>query len=301
MPVPTSGWMNGGWNQELPQFRLLAEMLGSTESSMTSEDLQALGKSVASARTFADNVQALVGASGAASSSMRSLHERIEVIEAIEKQLGLTDPLPFMSMRGLEDPHEFRGVAIWPTGTTNWTQLRLEQIRTAYDAGARFEHIVCTHSTRVCNAPADRRHPLIKGIAEGEEPTEEELQRRLASSGVFEPGMFLFAELPSLNAKGKPLTFAEQLEHLQQSGQYDKLIGGADIYVPSTPNSLYVPLRARRALGHDNVWFSQAGARLVRNMPDYWWPSLQDVLTLPNGMIRLWVELLEAGCIKLHQ
>ena len=58
------------------------------------------------------------------------------------------------------------------------------------------------------------------------------------------------------------MSLQAQLEHLTATGQTKELIGKADLYVPSTPNSLYVPLHARRVLGHDNVWFSQAGARL---------------------------------------
>jgi hypothetical protein len=291
MHVPTDGWKNGGWNNKLPQFRLLAEMLGLSKPSYAPGDLQDLFKRVATAKLFAENVQAFLDA---ASDSKKSAADRVE---AIERKLGLTEPLPFMSMEGLAVPSEFNGVAIWPTGITNWTKLRLEQIRMAQDAGARFKHIVCLHSSRVCNAPGDRKHPLIAGIPAGQEPTEQALQYQLARSGAHDPSMFRFAELPSVNDDGRPLSLEQQLRHLQASGQYDELIGGADIYVPSTPNSLYVPLHVRRVLGHDNVWFSQAGARLVRGTPDSWWPSLQDTLTLPNGMLRLWVELLEAGCI----
>lgn len=291
MHVPSDGWINGGWNTKLPLFRLLAEMLGVTKTSISPGDLQDLFQRVATAKVFADNVQSFIAAS---TGDRRSAMERIE---AIENRLGLTEPLPFMSLRGLEVPSEFDGVAIWPTGTTNWTQLRLEQIRTAFEAGAKFRHIICLYSSRVCNAPADRRHPLIAGIPEGQEPTENDLQYQMMRRSAFHSSMFLFADLPDTNESGRPLSLEQQLRYLQASGQYDELIGGEDIYVPSTPNSLYVPLHVRRVLGHDNVWFSQAGARLVRSMPAYWWPSLQDVMTLPNGMIRLWVELLHAGCI----
>lgn len=291
MHVPTDGWTNGAWNSKLPQFRLLAAMLGVDKLSILPGDLQVLFQRVATAKAFAENVQAFIDATG---QTRQSAADRVE---AIENKLGLTEPLPFMSMRGIADPAKFNGVAIWPTGITNWTKLRLEQIRTAQDAGARFRHIVCLHSSRTCNAPADRRHPLINGIPAGQEPTEQALQYQLVNSGAHDRSLFRFAELPTLNDQDRPLSLQQQLEHLVASGQYNELIGDADIYVPSTPNSLYVPLHVRRVLGHDNVWFSQAGARLVRKMPDSWWPSLQDTLTLPNGMIRLWVELLEAGCI----
>lgn len=292
MHVPSDGWKNGSWNMKLPQFRLLAEMLGLTKRPIAPEDLQNLFKRVATAKVFAENVQAFVDAT---TESRRSVAERIE---HIEQQLGLTEPIPFMSLEGRESPADFDGVAIWPTGTTNWTRLRLEQIRTVQEAGAHIRHVVCLYSSRVCNAPADRKHPLIKGFPEGQEPTEQMVQYQLINSGAHDPSLFRIAELPSVNNDGRPLSLEQQLKHLQASGQYDELIGGADIYVPSTPNSLYVPLHTARVLGHDNVWFSQAGARLVEGQQDYWWPSLQDVMTLPNGMIRLWVELLEAGCIN---
>lgn len=291
MHVPTDGWMNGAWNTKRPQFHLLAAMLGHNEPSISLDVLQDLLRSVASAKVFAENVQAFLEA---VIDSNKSAADRLE---GIERKLGLLEPLPFMSMKGIDVPSDFDGVAIWPTGITNWTKLRLEQIQTAQDAGARFRHIVCLHSSRVCNAPADRKHPLIAGLPEGKEPTEQTLQYQLAHSGVHDLSMFRFADLPNANDDGRPLSLEQQLSHLQATGQYDELIGGADIYVPSTPNSLYVPLYIRRVLGHDNVWFSQAGARLVRGTPDSWWPSLQDVMTIPNGIIRLWVELLHAGCM----
>lgn len=290
MHVPTDAWSRGSWNNKLSQFRVLAEMLGVTTTSITPGDLQVLFRSVASAKVFADNVQAFLDA---AEVDKRSAADRIE---AIERKLGLTEVIPFMSLQGIGNPSDFDGVAIWPTGITNWTELRLEQILLAQTAGARFRRIICLHSSRICNAPADRRHPLIASTTPGQEPTEKQLQQQLIGE-VADPDLFHVVDLPDKTDQGKVLNLVQQLEFLQSSGQYDELIGGADIYVPSTPNSLYVPLRVRRALGHDNVWFSQAGARLMRTMPDYWWPGLQDVMTLPNGMIRLWVELLEAGCI----
>lgn len=288
MHVPTDRWTDGGWNARLPQFHRLAEMVGVHKTTVTQEDLQVLFKRVANARVFAESVQAFYEAATELRPGQVS-----DAIENIERKLGLTEVVPFMSLEGQADPSAFRGVAIWPTGTVNWTKLRLEQIRLAQEAGARFSHIVCLSSSRVCNAPADRRHPLIKGLLEGQEPTERALQYQLVHSGAYEPSLFRFAELPDVN----PFSLEQQLEYLWVSGQYDELIGGADIYVPSTPNSLYVPLHVRRVLGHDNVWFSQAGARPVRQMPSYWWPGYQDVNTLPQGMIRLWVELLHAGCI----
>jgi hypothetical protein len=295
LPVPTDGWINGGWNNKLPQFRLLAEMLGLNKPSISPEDLQVLFRSVSSAKLFAENVQSFLEATDG------SIEDAAKRLEGIEQKLGLLQPLPFMSLRGMADPRKFSGVAIWPAGITNWTQLRLREIRIAQEAGAKFEHIIMLGSSRVCNAPADKRHPLIANLAEngpsGLEPTERDLQQIMIGGS---PDWVLFhePELPEANADGRPLSLEQQLTHLVESGQFTDLIGERPVYVPSTPNSLYVPLHVRRVLGLDNVWFSQAGARLVRGTPDSWWPSLQDVMTIPNGIIRLWVELLHAGCIK---
>lgn len=293
MPVPTNGWNNGAWNKKVTQFYLLAEMLGLKQPSISPDDLQVLFKKVASAKVFGEAVQPFLEATGR---PRKSVAERLEAIEA---KLGLMDPLPFMSLKGVSSPRGFAGVAIWPAGITNWTELRLEQIRLAQKAGAYFERIIVLGSSRRCGAPADRRHWYINPTPEGHEPTEREVQHAWIDKD-HDRARFVEAKLPLLNDKGKPLSLEEQLLHLKESGQYDQLIGGKNIYVPSTPNSLYVPLHARRVLGHNNVWFSQSGARLVREMPDYWWPSLQDVMTTPNGIIRLWVELLHAGCIKIQ-
>lgn len=292
MPVPTNGWINGGWNKKLSQFHLLAEMLGLKKPSISPDELQDLFSKVASAKVFAESVQPFLEAVG------KPRNWVIEQLEAIEHKLGLMEPLPFMSLRGWMDPSEFSGVAIWPAGITNWTNLRFEEILKAENAGAKFERVLMLGSSRICNAPADRRHPLIRNIPEGEEPDERELQHRLVHK-LDDNSRFIKVTLPKATKEGKPLSLEAQLKYMMNSGEYDKLIGGTltNIYVPATPNSLYVPLHVRRALGHNNVWFSQAGARLAREMPDYFWPHLQDVLTTPNGIIRLWVELMHAGCI----
>lgn len=291
MPVPTDRWTDGGWNPKLPQFQRLAKMVGVDKTSYTHDDLQNLFKIIGDQKVFADNVQVFIEAA----TGFRAT--TAEAIEALERKLGLTEALPFMSLEGVTIPASFNGVAIWPSGTANWTNLRLEQIQMAHKAGAQFEHIVCLYSSRVCSGVADKRHPLIKGTAQGLEPDEHALMEHLAATSGLNVNMFKFADLPFETEAHKPLSLDQQLKHLQTSGQYDELIGGRDIYVPSTPNSLYVPLHVRRVLGHDNVWFSQAGARIVRAVPDYWWPTIQDVMTLPNGILRLWVELLHAGCI----
>jgi hypothetical protein len=291
MSVPTDSWTAGGWNSQLPQFQRLAKMAGISPKS--SEDLQELYKLVGN-KAFADSVQQFMDS--VEGTTTRPKHEQLD---RIETQLGTTNAVPFMSLRGIEIPTQFQGVAIWPTGTTNWTKLRMEQIRTAVEAGATFNRIVCLHSSRKCASAADRAHPLIANIPAGNEPTEKELQQLIIEQGNFDPDKFhfVFADLPEVNEQGKPLSLEQQLNHLRATGQYDELIGGTDVYVPSTPNSLYVPLHVRRVLGHDNVWFSQAGATVVRSMPDCWWPSIQKLVTLPSGMVRLWIELVNAGCI----
>ncbi len=289
MPVPTDEWTDGGWNPKLPQFQRLANMTGMS-SPRSSEDLQSLYQHVAG-KAFADNVQSFMDAvDGPKKAAANQL-------EQIEQRLGLMEPIPFMSMEGLSAPKAFDGVAIWPTGTANWIQLRLEQIRAAQLAGARFKHIVCLHSSRRCGTPIERLHPLVAGLPAGQEPTEQALQYSIVHSGAYDPALFRFAELPTVNDDGKPLSLEQQIAHLRSSGQYDELIGDADIYVPSTPNSLYVPLHVRRILERENVWFSQAGARLFKRMPDYYWSSAQNLKTLPSGIIRLWIELVEARCI----
>ena len=292
MHVPTDRWTDGGWDSKLLQFQRLAEMLGLDKNPITPEDLQGLFQRVASAKVFADSVQPFIEAS---TGSRGSAADRIE---RIEQKLGLTEPIPFMSLQGLSDPREFDGVAIWPAGTTNWTKLRLEQIQTAIEAGAKIRRIICLGSSRVCNSVADRKHPLIAAIPEGQEPTERGLQDRLIQSSTIDQSLFKLALPPDLD-EDRPAPLQQQLNYMRETEQYYEWIEHQDIYVPSTPNSLYVPLHVRRILGHDNVWFSQAGARLVRGSTDSWWPTFQDVMTLPNGIIRLWVELLHAGCITL--
>ena len=300
MPVPTNGWINGGWNKKLLQFRLLAEMLGLHKPSMSPDELQELFQRVSSAKVFADNVQPFLEAIG------RPREWVFDRLEEVERRLGLLEPLPFMSLQGVSDPKAFQGVAIWPAGITNWSVLRHEQIVLAHKAGAQFERVIVMWSSRKCNQPADRRHPYIGDrYEEGDEPTERQLMQAILDRDAASNLVYTFAQLPKAQTDGRPLSLQQQLEYFISSGQYEQYFAhGLDLaqakrlYVPSTPNSLYVPLHVRRVLGLENVWFSQAGARAVREMPDYWWPNLQEVLTTPNGIIRLWVELIHAGCIK---
>lgn len=292
MHVPTDRWTAGGWNSKLPQFHRLAEVLGVSTTPVTQDDLQKLFKRVASAKVFADNVQPFIDATTGFKGTAA------DIIEGIERKLGTTEALPFMSLEGAAVPAEFDGVAIWPTGTANWTKLRLEQIQTAYEAGAGINHVICLNSSRVMSGAADRKHPALARWSKDQEPTEREFQLWLAGRSSLPSSLFHFPALPAQNDDGRPLSLEQQLRHLTTAGPYANFLATTDLYVPSTPNSLYVPLHVRRVLGHDNVWFSQAAARLVRGTPAVWWPSLQDVMTLPNGMLRLWVELLQAGCIS---
>ena len=292
MPVPTNGWINGAWNKKATQFYLLAEMLGLKQPSISPDDLQDLFKRVSSAKVFAENVQPFLEESGW---PLDAVHKRLEEIEA---NLGLLQLLPFMSLRGLADPSQFSGVAIWPAGITNWCVMRHEEIVKAHKHGANFTRVIVMWSSRKCDAPADRRHPYIRDYHdEGEEPTERQLMQSIIDRDGVTNLKYEFATLPKAQADGRPLSLEMQLEQIVQSGQFDDYLPGK-MYVPSTPNSLYVPLHVMRVLGHDNVWFSQAGSRPVREMPGFPWPGLQEILTTPNGIIRLWVELLYSGCIK---
>jgi len=294
MPIPTDRWTDGGWNSKLAQIDRLARIVGVDKDTYTLDDVQGLFPIIGNQKVFGENVQQFIEA------STGRKKPTAELLDALERKLGTCEPLPFMSLEGESNPADFEGVAIWPAGTANWTQLRLEQIEMAFHAGANFKQIICLNSSRTCNSKADRRHPLISSFAVGDEPTEYQLQGELIDESYLGQQLrhlFKFARLPEVTADAKPLTLEQQLRHLQTSGQYDQLIDDADIYVPSTPNSLYVPLHVRRILGHENVWFSQAGARVVQRIGDYWWPAIQDVMTLPNGILRLWVELLHAGCI----
>lgn len=286
MPIPSAEWTNGAWSPKRAQFHQLGEMLG-LKGSITPADLQDLFRKVASAKVFAESVQPFLEATGL------TMLKVLERLEHIESRLCLLEPIPFRSLQGYANPTSFTGVAILPTGTTNWSKLRLGQIMLAMEAGAIFDRVVCLGSSRVTNAAADRRHHLVRNIPPGKELTERELLRQM----VPPTSLYRFPELPEINDQGKPLSLEQQLKYLIASGQYDELIGKADIYVPSTPNSLYVPLHAMRVLGHNNVWFSQDGAHAVRNMPGWWWPSLQDTSTTPNGILRLWIELIHTGCM----
>jgi len=293
LPVPTNGWINGGWNKKSSQFYLLAEMLGLNKPSISPDDLQELFRKVSSAKVFAENIGPFLETTGW---DLKKVQDRLFEIEA---ELGLLRALPLMSLRGMQAPKDFKGVAIWPAGITNWTDLRLREILIMLEAGASFDRVVAFGSSRPCHAPADKRHPLISdNFADGEEPTERELQDLLFKKVPAEyRELFWFVQLPQ--EKGDPvMSLQAQIEHAESTRQIEALIGDSAIYVPSVANSLYVPLHVMRLLGKSNVWFSQIqAAHPLRQAPDYFMPGTQDILTTPNGIIRLWVELLHAGCI----
>lgn len=307
MHVPSKGWHRGSWNLKLRQFNSLGRMVG-LGPNPSSGELDAIIKKVSSAKVFAESIRPFVEdvARKHGITFDEAWKKVVEELEHVNKKLGLMEPLPFMNMNlGFVDPQNFYGIALWPPGITNWAVLRHEQIVQAYWAGAHIERVLVFWSSRKCDAPADVRHPYVGSqYVLGGEPTE----RKLMEDIIIRDGASLeyeFVELPEHDDDGKPLSLEKQLNFYVESGQFKEhfdykpgVFGNKHLYVPSTPNSLYVPLHVRRVLGVENVYFSQAGARLVRETQDYWWPSLQDIMTTPNGIFRLWKELREAGCIS---
>lgn len=290
MHVPRDGWINGGWKRKLPQFRSLGEMVGLSPAP-SSDELQAVLKRVASAKVFAESVDTFLAATG------KRRSEVMAKLESINHQLGTMEPVPFRSLvRGEVDPTSFVGVAIWPAGTVAWTELRWEQIKLAEKAGAKFERIIVLGSSRVCNAVADRRHPYIREIPEGQEPTERELMRQWVRASSHFDSKYVFPDLPERNEQGWPLTLEQQLKYLYQENKHTADLVMNQLYVPANPNALYVPLHVRRVLKRQDIWFSQGGARIQRDMPSWWWPAVQDLMTTPSGIFRLWIELEAAGC-----
>ncbi len=290
MRVPTDGWLNGGWNNKRQQFYLLGETVG-LEPNPSPEQLQDTLRRVSSAKVFAESIADFVEATGM---TTKQVADRLKTVN---HQLGVMDPLPFMSLKGHCDPKSFRGTAIWPAGTVAWMQLRWEQIQLAELAGATFERVIVLGSSRQCNAPADRRHPYVNGVfPEGKEPTELELMKQWVFASGRNTGQYLFPELDEHNEQGKPLSLEQMLR--QYGERYEPFAPDSQVYVPANPNALYVPLHVRRVLGLDDVWLSQGGARLYSEMPPYWWPSCQDLMTTPSGIFRLWIELIRNGCIN---
>jgi hypothetical protein len=272
------------------------------QSRPSSEQLQEAFAKVANAKVFAQSVEAFVAAVKAEKGED---YDVANELEHINKKLGTMEPVPFRSMlRGQVDPTSFDGVAILPAGTVSWMQLRWDQIKLHQQAGARFEHIIVLGSNRRCNAAADRKHPFIReNFAEGEEPTERQLLKLWVNGTSGLNPQYLFPELPD-GENGKPLSLEEQLKHLVKSGLYEHIFAtGPDnayakpLYVPANQNALYLPMHVRRVLGRQDIWFSQSGARVERESPPWWSPMVQDLWTTPSGVLRLWIELIHAGCI----
>jgi hypothetical protein len=299
--VPDSGWTRGSWNGKRDQFDLLGRMIG-LQRRPSSEQLQEAFAKVASAKVFAQSVEAFVAATKAEKGED---YDVANELEHINKKLGTMEPVPFRSMlRGQVDPMSFDGVAILPAGTVSWMQLRWDQLKLHQQAGARFERIIVLGSSRKCNAAADRKHPFIReNFAEDEEPTERQLWKLWINGTSGLNPQYLFPELPDRD-DGKPLSLEEQLNYLVKSGMYEWLFAtGHDmtsvkpIYVPANQNALYLPLHVRRVLKRQDIWFSQSGARIEQQTPPWWSPMVQDLWTTPSGTLRLWIELRHAGCI----
>ncbi len=287
--VPRNRWTPGSWNNKLPQFLPLAEMVGCYSPNPSLDELQVVFDAVGSAKVFAESVEKFVERTGKKPENVR------RQLLYINHKLGLMDPLPLRSlMEPRVNPMEFDGVAFLVPGTISWTGRRLERIKMIQEAGARFERIIVFHSSRVCDSTADWRHPYIRDVAtKGREPTEKEVLKQW----LYGNRQYVFAELPDVNERGKNLSLQEQLQHFVATGQFDQYVAGQKIFVATNPNALYVPLHIKRVLELDDIWFSQGAAGLVTPVPDHWWPEDQDLMTTPSGIIRLWTELKRGGFI----
>lgn len=262
----------------------------------SSEQLQEAFVKVANAKVFAQSVEAFVAA---VKTERGEDYDVANELEHINKKLGTMEPVPFRSMlSGQVDPASFDGVAILPAGTVSWMQLRLDQVKLHQQAGAWFEHIIVLGSSRVCSAAADRKHPFIReNFAEGQEPTERQLLKLWVNGASGLNPQYHFPPIPD-GESGKPLSLEKQLEYLvEREPPYGELLTKRPLYVPANQNALYVPLHVRRVLKRQDIWFSQSGARIERESPAWWSPMIQDLWTTPSGILRLWIELLHAGCI----
>jgi hypothetical protein len=290
--VPRDKWTEGAWNNKLPQFHPLASWFGVDTPNPTSDELQQLYRHVSNT-VFAESIPEVLKATGMTPKDLQ------RQLRFVCHKLGIYNAIPPRSLKeGRCDPSSLDGsVAFVLGGTVSWMRLRLDGTLQVQHAGAKFERIVMLGSTRVCNASADKRHPYIrKGFSEGREPTEQEvLHQWVYSSGQVDK-QFVFPDLPDC---AKPLSLKEQLLHLVSSGQYEELVGDRKVFVAvNGGNALYIPLHMYQVLGLDDIWFSQHASNLVHPVPDYWWPYDQDLMTTPSGIIRLWIELKAAGCIK---
>jgi hypothetical protein len=295
MSIPLTGWPHGSWNHLLPYFNRLGAMIGLGPNPSAEQLYAAIGKT-SSAKLFAESIEKFIEATG------MSMEQVIAEVREVEKELCLLGVVPFMSIeKGMVDPELFEGVGYLTTGTATYTDERLKQLLQTLKAGARIRRVVCFASSRFCEAPADLKHPVIKAW-KGLKPTEAEFQRKLVEECGLESQVDVkYADLPRQNADGRPLSLQQQLEHFMESGQSVDQVGLAPIYVPTNFNALYVALHVANVMGRDNVWLSQNGGTLIDALPKYWAPTLQHVLTWPNGALRLWKELVDAGFITYDE
>jgi hypothetical protein len=290
--VPHNRWTDGGWNKKLPQFLPLARWMGVDSPNPSLDELQVLYEAVAP-KLFHEAVPRVLEATGM---DERTLKRKMGEMWG---RLGIGSPIAPRSLKqGRCNPSDLEGsVAFLLGATSGWMKTRLDRTLLTQSAGAKFEHIIVLGSTRRCGAPADRRTPYIRdNFAKREEPTELELLKLWAGElGGLKSGKFVFPEMP---VSEKPLSLERQLQHLVDSGQYAKLVGERRVFVATNGgNALFVPLRVRRVLGLDDIWFSQPATNAISPVPEHWWPEDQDLMTTPSGIVRLWYELKANGCI----
>ncbi len=292
MDVPRNSWTDGGWNGKLDQFLPLARWMGIHSPNPTPDELQSLYR-VVSSKVFADSIPQILERTKMTEEQLcRKLSQRWGC-------LGIGNAIPPRSLKeGRCNPSSLSGaVAFVVGGTVSWMSLRLNQTLLVQQAGAEFERVIMLGSSRVCNAGADRRHPYIQGVfPEGREPTEVEVLRQWVYGTGQVNKQFIFPELPESE---KPLSLEQQLQHLVASGQCQELVGDRKVFVAvNGGNALYIPLHIRSILRLNDIWFSQPASTLVHPVPEYWWPSDQALMTIPAGIIRLWIELKANGCIS---
>jgi hypothetical protein len=303
MSIPLTGWQNGAWNHLVPEFNRLGAMIGLDPNPSAQTLYAAIGKT-GSAKLFEQNVASFLEATGMQIEGVAS------ELRHIEGELGLMSTLPFMSLKqGIVDPASFEGVAILTAGTANYIEARIEQIKLAIRAGARITRVVCLASSRVMDGVADKKHPVVAdpdadwGVYG--QPTEVSFQRLMVTLlGLDSMVEVKYANLPQWaeppseeKPKGRPLNLEQQLNWLVKSGQYADLIGDSHVYFPVNFNATFIVLEARRVLGLDDIYTSSNGGTLIDALPKFWAPTLQHVLTWPNGALRLWKELVAAGMI----
>jgi len=295
LPVPyKEGWKSGSWNHMLSSLTPLARLLGCNTPNPALDELQDMLK-VASATVFSDAQNAVVDAAGG-----RPVNKIHEVLRRVDRLSGLNRKIPFRSVKkGRVDPASFDGVAFWLGGTVSFMHLRKEQIELQQLCGARFQRIIVLGGTRVCGKPDDRRHPRISQVYPvGQEPTE----RVLGKSWVFgDKGLdpqYVFPDLPEKNPDGSDPSLAQQVSHLQDTGQFELYVGDLPVYVPSNFNGLSVPLYSMRLMGLDDIYTSQDSGVADTPRPDHWSPWDVELMNLPSGILRVWKEARQVGYIN---